>query len=89
MSAKHAQRRSDDLNGHPQALGYLACAPKIPVYLVPHMINGPHNGLVVHFRPSQWESIPTPSLSRRRGASKLTRAATSADRTFPLHERPL
>ena len=51
MSAKHAQRRSHNLNGHPQALGYLTRTPKLPVYLAPHMINRPHNGLVVHFRP--------------------------------------
>jgi hypothetical protein len=51
MSAKRAQRRSDDLNGHPQTLGYRACAPKLPVYLALHMINGPRNVLVIHFPP--------------------------------------
>jgi hypothetical protein len=55
MSAKHAQRRSHNLNGHPQALGYLTRTPKLPVYLAPHMINRPHNGLVVHFRPFPME----------------------------------
>jgi hypothetical protein len=51
LSAKHAQGRSDDLNTQPQARGYLACAPKLPVHLAPHVIDGPHTGLVVHFRP--------------------------------------
>jgi hypothetical protein len=51
LAAQRAQGRSDDLNGHTQALGYLACAPKLPVYLAPHVINGPRNVLVIHFLP--------------------------------------